>query len=255
MNFADRNTYVYNAKRAIEEFGARNITLPKTVVDAVAVMDRVAAAKPVQPEHTAIRRAILDGAVQADIDKLLLADIGYSRMHSEWQQAHVDSAGAVLAAIRAAEPTLHPALRKQAEICIDKLAQVAKLGGVKLEHLIRAGRQSDAKLLADVDITAAELNALYELRNTFLVPGGGKALTVNGVNCAVWRDPDAAAAHARGKTMADQFIAGLAAGVALWFPSADEAITTAQTIADQRAAAAQRKREREHGVGSTVAFI
>lgn len=253
MNFADRNVWVFKARDAIEQFAARDIALPKPVLDAIAVMDRVAAAKPAKPEPTAIRQAIIAGAARDELDRLLLADATATRLASEWSQAHTDAAGAVLAAIRAAEPTLHSALRKQADACIDKLASVAKLGGgVKLEHLVRAGRQSEATLLAGRDTIAAELSALFDLRDNYLVRGGGKALNVNGVSCAVWRDPEAAAAHARGATVADQFVTGLAAGVPLWFPSADEAIAAARVIADRRAAAAEDRRRREYGVGSTV---
>jgi hypothetical protein len=251
---ADRRVWVYQARQALNEFAARGIDLPKPVLDAVNVMNRVEAAKPAQPSPTAIRQAIGAGADQTELDRLLLADATYTRLASEWTQAHTDTAGAVLAAIRDAEPTLLPALRRQADGLIAKLAQVAALGGVRLEHLVRAGRQSDATLLAERDTVAAELSALYELRDTFLVRGGGKALTINGVRCAVWKDPDAAAAHARGKTIADQYVSGLAAGCQLWFPSPAEAIAAATAIADQRAADAQRKRQQEHGIGSTVFF-
>lgn len=252
MNMADRNVWVFKAKEAIQEFGARNIPLPKPVDDAIALMNRVAAAQPTKPSFTAIREAIIDGAAQDHIDHLLLADATYARLASEWTQAHTDAAGAVLAAIRTAEPTLLPALRKQADSLIAKLAAVAALGGVKLDHLIRAGRTSDAKLLADESVIAAELNALYNLRDQYLVRGGGKALTVNGVSCARWREPEAAAAHARGKTDAEQFISGLAGGAQLWYPSADEAVAAATVIADRKAAEAERRRQREAGIGSTV---
>jgi len=251
-NFNARNTWVYSAKRVVTEFGALGITLPKPVTDAVAVMARIEADKPSTPSPSAIREAIIRGADQTEIERLLLLDLGATRLSSEWTQARTDSAGAVLAAVRAAEPTLLPALRKLADEAIGKLRRIADLGGVKLADLIRAGRESEAKLLADVDLIAAGLSNLYQLRDEFLIGGGGRALIVNGVSCATWRDPGAANAHARGKTVAEQYIAGLAAGVPLWFPSPAEAIEAATAIAAKRAADAERKREREFGQGSVV---
>lgn len=249
-NFNDRNTWNYRAKQALEEFGARGIDLPKPVLEAVQVLERVEASKPSAPAQTAIRSAIVAGAPQDEIDRLILADLGATRLSSEWTQARTDSAGAVLAAIRAAEPTLQPALAKLADAAIGKLAQVAALGNVKLDALIRAGRQSDAALLADAETTAAELTALFRLRDEFLVVGGGRALTVNGVNCSVWRDPDAAAQYSKGSRPVDQYLSGLSANVPLWFPSGSDAIEAATVIAAKRADLAERKRQQDHGAGS-----
>jgi hypothetical protein len=254
VSIADRTVWLYKAKQAIDDFAAVNIALPKAVTDAIAVMRHVGAAQPDKPAHTAIRQAIIAGADQTELDRLLLADLTHARLASEWTQAHTDTAGAVLAAIRAAEPQLMPALRKQADEHIAALAQIAALDDNRLDALVRAGRQADAALLAAADTTAAALTNLYALRDNYLTPGGPTALTVNGVNAAVWRDPDAAAAHARGKTPADRYIAGLAAGCQLWMPTPAEAIAAATDIAERRAQAAQRRRAAEHGVGSMAAF-
>lgn len=251
-NWNDRNVWVYRARKAVEEFAALDIVLPDNVLGAIAVMDRVAAAKPDKPTPTAIREALVAGAAQDEIDRLLLVDATYTRLASEHAQGHTNSAGSVLAEIRESVDVLMPALQKQANAHIAKLQAITDIGAVKLEHLVRAGRTADAKLLADNDVIAASLSNLYEIRDSFLTRGGGVALTVNGVNCSRWTDPDAAAAHARGKTPAEQYVAGLAAGCTLYYPSPAEAIANATTIADRRAAEAQRKREREHGTGSLV---
>jgi hypothetical protein len=250
---SDRNVWNYQARQAIDQFASRGIDFTEPVLDAIVVMHRVAAAKPEKPDHTAIRQAIIAGADQTELDRLLLAEVSYTRLASEWAQAHTDSAGAVLAAIRHAEPQLFPLLRKQADTCIAKLATIAAMGDVRLEHLVRAGRQSDATLLAERDTIAADLKVLFEMRDAYLVPGGGKALTVNGVRCDVWKDPDAAG-HARGKTPAERYVAGLAAGCQLWYPSPAEAITAATVIAEKRSADAQRRRQSERGVSSVAAF-
>lgn len=251
-NNSDRNVWVFKAKQAIEEFGALDIKLPTNVLDGVKVMNRVAAAKPVKPSHTAIREAIVAGAAQGEIDRLLVADATYTRLSSEHAQGHIDSAGAVLAAIRDSADTLLPKLREHADAAIAKLSAIADLGGATLDHLVRAGRTADAALLADRDTTVAALTNCYRLRDTFLIRGGAQRLNVNGVSCATWRDPEAAAAHARGKTPADQFIAGLQAGLTPWFPSPDEAIEAATAIADRRAAARKAKVDAEFGTGSVV---
>lgn len=230
MNWNDRNSWIYQAKDAVTDFGSRDIDLPKPVLDAIAVMDRVAAAKPTKPSPTAVREAIVAGAAQDEIDRLLLADSVAAKLAVEWAQAHTDTAGAVLSAIRRSVDELMPKLREQAEAAIAKLRAIADLGDIRIEHLVRAGRVDDAKLAADLDMTAAELNALYDLRNRFLTRGA--ALIVNGVSCAVWKDPDAAAAHARGATPAEQFVAGLRAGVPLWFPAPAEAAAAAQAVVD-----------------------
>ena len=254
MNYNDRNTWVYEARDAVTEFGARDIDLPKQVVDAVAVMNRVGAAKPTKPSPTVIRERIIGGAAQDELDRLLLADATATRLASEWAQAHIDTAGGVLSAIRRSVDELMPPLRERAEAAIAKLKAAADLGEIRVDQLVRAGRADDAKLAADAALTGAELDNLYGLRNRFLTRAGGRELIVNGVSCAVWKDPDAAAAHARGATPAEQFIAGLKAGVPLWFPSPEEAIAAAQVVADARAADAARVRAREHGVGSFATF-
>jgi hypothetical protein len=46
---------VFNAGEAVKQFNARNIELPMSVLDAVAVLDRLTAARPVQPSPTAVR--------------------------------------------------------------------------------------------------------------------------------------------------------------------------------------------------------
>ena len=254
MNWNDRSSWVYEAKDAISEFGARNIDLPKRVTDAIAAMNRVAASKPTKPSPTEIREAIIAGAAQDELDRLLLADAVATKLASEWAQAHIDTAGGVLSAIRRSVDELLPALRERAEAAIAKLTAVADLGEFRIDQLIRAGRVDDAKLAADAALTGAELDNLYGLRNRFLTRSGGRELIVNGVSCATWRDPDAAAAHARGATPTDQLIAGLKAGVPLYFPSPDEAIAAAQEVADARAADAARVRAREHGIGSFATF-
>ena len=96
MNYNDRDTWVYEARDAVTEFGARDIDLPERVTDAIAVMDRVAAAKPTKPSPTVIRERIIEGAAQNELDQLLLADATATRLASEWAQAYIDTAGGVL---------------------------------------------------------------------------------------------------------------------------------------------------------------
>ena len=104
MNWNDRNTWVYEARDAVTEFGARDIDLPERVTDAIALMNRVGAAKPTKPNPTEIREAIIEGAAQDELDRLLLADAVATKLASEWAQAHIDTAGGVLSAVISGKP-------------------------------------------------------------------------------------------------------------------------------------------------------
>ena len=251
-NWNDRSNWPRRAREALDALDARCIDTPAAVAAAVDTLRRVEAAEPSAPSPTALREAFLAGADRKTLDRLLLDDLGATRLKSEWQQAKVDAAGAVLAAIRASADEILPKLRTQAQSAIDNLTAVAALNGASLDTLVRSGRTDDARLLADVDLTASELDACYDYRDRFLTVGGGAKIAVSGIDCGRWTDPEAAAAHARGATAAQRYIAGLAAGLTLWFPSPTEAQAAARVIADRRAAAAEDRRQREYGVGSTV---
>lgn len=249
-----REDWPRKAREVIKILEARSIPVPANVTAAVAVLDRIESVKPVAPEHTAIRQAYLDGANAKQLDSLVLADLGAARLGTEWRQAHIDAAGAILTAVLEAAGEILPALTEQAEAAIGKLVRIADLGGAKLDDLVRAGRGDDARLLADVDLIAADLDACYDLRDRYLTRGGPLALTVNSVNASVWRDPIKARHHLKADTAAGRYIAGLNAGAGLWFPTPAEAREVAQQIADGLMADAARVKSEQFGVGSTVGW-
>jgi len=244
-----------SARDALTALKARGIEEPPAVRQAVATLRRVESAQPAEIDQQAIRKAILAGADQDELDGLLLADLGAQRMKSEWQQARTDAAGAVLAAIRDASAAIFPVLREQAEEAIAKLRDIAAIGPSEtLDRLIRAGRTDEAKLLADAQTIAAELDAAYRFRDQFLTRGGPVGMSVNGIDASRWRDPVEAARLARGPSAAESYISGLRSHLELWYPTPAEAKAAAQLLADAAAAEAEAKRKREHGVGSFVAF-
>ena len=245
-----RQDWPRQARDCIAALNTRNIPLPETVTAALAVLDRVERAKPFAPEHTAIRKAILDGATTDQINALVLADLGAQKIAVEHGQARIDAAGAVLAAVLAAADKIMPALRKLAEAAISRLADVAALDGARLDDLVRAGRTDDAQAVANVATVASELDSHYEVRDRYLTRGGPQALTVAGWNGSRWRDPVMASYHVSGGNPADRYLKGLAAGVPLWFPTKSEAVAVAQAVADGQAAEAGRIKAEQFGVGS-----
>jgi len=214
MAWNDRSTAPFNVRDVLKQFAARNIEVPQSVNDAVAVFDRVEAATPQEPEHDAIRKAVLADADDDEINALLLADLGSTRLRAEYGQARIDATGRVLRTILRAADELHPQLRERADEGIAKLSTVADLGGASLDTLVRERRVKDAQALAELDIVATELDALYQLRDRFLTPGGGQAFSAGSgsVNAGRWRDPIAAQHYATGNTLADQFVSGLRGG-------------------------------------------
>jgi hypothetical protein len=250
-----RENNLYNAKEGIAALAARNIEVPARVADALAALRDIEAAEPAKPEYTTIRSLYRAGADQKQLDAALLADLGYTRLHSEWTQARIDAAGAVLVAIRDSANEIFPALRDQADAAIEKLTQIADLGaGVQLDTLIRSGRTDQARLVADLPAIVADLDSAYNFRDRYLTPGGARTLAVANINASRWADPEAAAEHARGKTVAGQYLAGLRAGLVLHFPSPQDAIAAAQEIANRRAGEAQQRAREQHGVGYFAAF-
>lgn len=252
MSWNDRTNWPARCEQALTALEARKIKTPGHVAAAVKALRQIESQQPSTPSPTALREAYQRGADPAEVERILLLDMGTTRLKSEWAQAKMDAAGTALAALRDSVDEVMAPLRGQADAAIEKLRRVADFGGASLDSLVREGRHDDARLLADVDLVAADYDACADLRDRFLVRGGGLKLAVGGVNCSRWRDPIAAAAHARGATPAEQYVAGLHAGLELWFPSPDEAVAAASAIADNRAEERQRKADSEFGVGSVV---
>jgi hypothetical protein len=254
MAWDSRDGAPYRVRDVLKQFGDRNIEVPDSVTTAVEVLDRVEAAAPVEPPHDAIRKAILAGADDDAINALLLQDLGHTRLRGEHGQARIDAAGRVLGAILRSRDDLHPQLRELAVAAIATLTTVAELGGASLDTLVRERRVKDAQALAEVDIAAVELDALYNLRDRFLTPGGGQALTVGHVNASRWRDPIAAGHYVSGSTLAEHFASGLRAGIELWYPTPEEAVEVAQPMYAKLQRKAEEIAAKQRSVGGLVAF-
>lgn len=229
---SSRDNAPYNARRALKEFAARGINMPDNVNSAVAILERVTTDRPVKPPTDALRKLIVDGADQTDIDAALLADLGHQRLFVEYQQAELDAARIVLRELRNSNDSLFPQLEKRAGGAIKTLETVAGLGDVDLAALVREGRHDDAAALVEVETVGQELKHLYELRNGYLVPGGYTAMVPDGIDCTEWRDPRPTKHHGRGNdTVVQAYVRGLRAGGQLWFPDMDEALSAAEPIA------------------------
>lgn len=231
-----RENALYNVDGALKQLADREIDLPDNVTAAVAVLHRIKNSRPAEPPTDAIRRAILDGADRATLDRLVLDELGHSRLAAEHRQAHIDAAVRVLAAIRAAHDDIFPQLKVLADKKVEHLNAVNALDTVDVMALVRAGNHRGAQLVAEVDTVAAELEALCEIRDGFLIAGGYEAMRLGHVDASRWRDPDKLG---RGSTPAERCLDGLAQGNELWFPTKQEAIEAARPAYER----AQRKAE------------
>jgi hypothetical protein len=242
-----RDNAVYQARGALEQLGQRNIDLPDSVTAEVAVLDRINAAPPMRPSTTALREAMLAGASEDEINALLLQDLGFARLQVEHNQAKIDAALIVLRAIRNAHDYLYPQLKALADKQIEPPEAVAALDTVDVMQLVRVGDHRAAQLVAGVDVVAAELDALYSIRDGYLAAGGYEAMRLGPVDASRWRDPEHAG---RGNSVADRFLDGLRNGNQLWFPTKTEARAAAQPVYDklqhqaEQAAKIRRQRNR-----------
>lgn len=240
----------FRARKLLADLDTFNVEVDAQVLGAVTTLDRIEADKPAEPDPQALHRAILDGAAPTELDAIVLRDLGSGRIRTAYEQARLSAATRILRAVLDDRDQLHAQLAGHAHSAITKLEQIAALDGAKLDTLIREGRHDDARLLADAEITGETLNQLYQLRDLALTPEGVD-LRPYSFDVSRWRNPDKVA-HAHGDTPAAMALDGLRRGGQLWYPSADEQIEALAPLVAEHERAAQRKREREHGIGSFV---
>ena len=223
-----RNSAIHNARAVLEQLNTR-IVLPELVAAAVHRLDRITNSAPKQPAADAIRAAIFDGADQDNINALLLQDLGYARLAAEHQQARVDAALAVLQTIHDAHDDIYPQLKALADKQIEHLHTVAQLDTRDIMALVRTGEHKAAQAVAETNSIAAELDALYQLRDGYLVPGGLETMRPgHGVDATRWRDGNPHKAG-KGDTPATRYLDGLVrCGNTLWYPTQAEAIDAAR---------------------------
>ncbi len=245
----------FSLRRALTALETRNIELPEAFSDAVRLLNTISANRPDEPPLTALRDAIIAQADEVGIGSALLLDLGAGRLATAWQQAINETANRALRLLLENRQTIHAQLAVIAADLIAKLQATADLGGTPLNTLVREGKHTEARLLADVDTTAAELNALYDFRDHYLIPGGFRALKVGHISCARWRNgPDID--HALHGGITEGFISGLRATPRgeLWFPTAEEAREAAQRYWDEYEAAETQRQREQFGQGSTVSW-
>lgn len=245
----------FSLQRALTALETRRIELPQPFVEAVELWRNLTNNRPAEPLDTALRDAIIAQADDLTLGSTLLNSIGSARLQAAWTQAINVTASRALRQLLEHRNEIHAQLRAQADELIGKLVQVAALGDVPLNTLVREGRHDQARLLAEVDGTAAELDALYQFAAVYLTPGGFRSLNVGHINCSRWRNgPDID--HALRGGITEGFLSGLRATPAgeLWFPTAEQAIEAAQRYwADYEAVELERQRE-QFGQGSTVGW-
>lgn len=223
------------ADSAINRLTSRGIELPSVVSEAATTLTRVRAARPAQPNVFALRDLILAGADQSEVDAEILARLGHSQHVAAWNEAAISAAVAVCRAMWDAHDELHSELKQRADVQIEHLQAVAALNeGDTLETLVVAGRHADAEKVVTVDVAAAELNALYETYQGYVVPGGPDAMLAGGADCTRWHDPRPVDHHGHNTphapTVTEAFLGGLKVGGELWFPSQSEALAAAEPI-------------------------
>lgn len=236
----------YRARAVIKALNQRGIPLTASIDAAVDVLDRVEAGLPPEPSPTALHDAVLAGADAEHLDGLVLKELGHSRIRAAYAQAKLSAAVQVLRAVIADRHELHPHLAERAAECIDTLKQCASIDA-PLDSLIRSGRTGDAKALADKELAGRELAELFQLRDIHLTPEGIDARPA-GVDCTQWVNPGKVS-HLHGDTPADRYVNGLRRGGELHYPTPEQAAELAAPIAAELAEAAERRRERQHGIG------
>ncbi len=245
----------FSLRRALTTLQTRNVALPESFSNAVQLWNEVSASRQAEPPVTALRDAIIAQADEVGIGSALLLDLGAGRLATAWQQAINETASRALRQLLEHRDEIHAQLRAQADKLIAKLQATADLGDTPLNTLVREGKHTEARLLADVDTTAAELNALYDFRDHYLIPGGFRALNVGHISCARWRNgPDID--HALHGGMTEGFLSGLRATPRgeLWFPTAEEARDAAQRYWNEYEAAETQRQRELFGQGSTVSW-
>jgi hypothetical protein len=243
----------FQLKRTLEQFEARNITISDTITAAAELFQRVSTGAPAEPPVTAVRDAVLAGAEPEVIGAALLHQLGAHQLTAAWAQAATEAAHRALSAILAERADLHAQLKIQADEAIEKLGRLATID-VGLDTLIREGRTDDARLLADRDVIAGDLFALYELRDLALMPGTVRNARAGHIDATRWRNPDVVQHRISGSSAADGYISGIRGGGILWFPAAEEALEAAQPLYSMWLEAEEARRQRDASLGGYATF-
>lgn len=227
----------YRSRTAVRELNGAGVKLPGAVVDAVALLDRVSQFEP--PPAPDVSDLILAGAKQSEISAAVVQHLGAGHVQQAHSQAVQVAGERVIGAILDNRSEIHAQLRERADQLITAITAAAKITE-PLAALVRAGRTTDAELIAQKDVHCEQLDRLYQLRDQYLTPRR-TAYGIGHFDCGRWKDPNVVAHHARPSgTLFESWAAGINAGGVLWYPDADEAQKSAQPLYDQWEAEARR---------------
>jgi len=243
-------TAPFDLRRCLDAMSQRDIVLPKPVAEAVQLWQEITASRPAEPSVDALRDLVIGKADEATLGAALLLDLGSARLQTAWSTACTTTASRALALLLEHADEIHIQLAVLADDLIADLVRVAEIGDTPMNTLVREGRHDEARLVADVDHTAAELNELYDIVQRCLTT---RPLTVNGYSCQKFRNGPEVANHIRGG-VTEAFLSGLRGGGVLYFPKPAEAIANAARYWDEYAAAEAERQRELYGVGSTVGW-
>lgn len=215
-----RHSSLRVARDLVNSLRQADLKPPKRALDALQRADKLAENRPPA-----------GGARIADI---LLNDGHAAALSAAQERAVADKleyayeeAGEVLgkqtvAAIRADADRITAELRPRAVERITKLETLAAETR-NLNQLVRAGETELAQTLAEVDVTAAELNELYALRNKMYgrkQKWGGEGTVFESSTWMNYHVVDGNLSFSM--TPSERYLAGLRAGGELWYPTPEE---------------------------------
>lgn len=250
MPHADSSTELRAALQALD---AQNVKHPKAVADAIQQWNRICSTRPAQPAHHTLRDAVIAGASDAELGALVLADLGAGQIRAAWAAAEQHTARAALAAITEHRADYLTQLQPLAAELITLLEATAAITA-PLDSLIRAGDHTSAKLVADLETTAAALDALYRIRDTWLLPPGWKTLTVNGFDASRVQNPHEINGTPAGSTLGESFLGVIRQGGTLHYSAPETCREIAQNLWDGYAAEQAEISKRNAALGSYVAW-
>lgn len=232
---ADKRIAADTARRIRDRFAAHGIRPPAEVQAALDRLDTHDANRPPYPTVQDRLQANLDGDYQRAAD-LAVQSAAADLAREAWAEARAQLGLQAMAAWTGCGNQLTKRLQKIAGPLIEQLEQAAGLDDVTdLAALIRAGRDADYQLAARLDLIAADLAALFQLRRD-VTTDADYGQESHGVHCGVWQDPRLVPAlpqRDQGSSRA-YYLAGIRGGAGLWFPLPAEAEQQAAKIrADQ----------------------
>lgn len=223
-----RDSARYALAAGRKQLEALGIELPGEVIAAFGEYDRVVAETPAPAGVDDLHDAILAGAGADAINGQLLADIGADKLRLAYTRATITAAARAMGAIFDAHDVIFEQVRDRAGKLIEQIERAAAITE-PLSELVRAGRHDDAQVLVNLEVTAAALEALYDLRNVYLADNEG--VRVGWHDASVWSDPTAEAGHrVATDSPGERLVRGVRAGATLWFPSQAEALAAAEQL-------------------------